>query len=67
MKKRKEVLSIATLVIAVTLLGLVLVGSMPLWLPVVTVRPGMLDKLSERAQKALIRQGIKSMMAGGMS
>lgn len=59
---RKEILSIAAIVIVVLFLSFLATALMPLWLPVVAIKPDITKPVQQKVMQRMTRQMIRGMM-----
>lgn len=62
---RKQVGSLAVIAIAVLIISLIAVITIPLWVTVLMVRPGIIEPLSQKATQAGVKYMAKQMFSRG--
>jgi len=63
--KRKDILAIACISTLVLILAALAVGLMPLWLPIVLIRPAILSDLHKEVMHHMMKVMMRSMITKG--
>lgn len=62
---RRTVFYLAVMVVVVLFMSFLATALMPIWLPVILVKPSITSPIQQRIMQGITRQMIKGMMSGG--
>lgn len=60
--KRKEILSVAFIIVFMLILAVIAVATMPLWLTMAIIRPSIVTPLKEHLTHQAMKRAVRSMV-----